>query len=177
VGQGVQTFVLEKVYHRQMGSRYGGPEDQRLALDTFTKLHRCLNAIVNRIARECPLPEELTMSRFSLMEAVLHCGPLCQQDAARKVLRTPGNITAVVDQLEQEGLVERKQDPADRRRHLLHLTKRGRTLMEGYFPRHAECVARGMKVLSFEEQRALGSLCRKLGLAQAPPSQDGKTDG
>jgi MarR family 2-MHQ and catechol resistance regulon transcriptional repressor len=158
-----------------MGSRYGGPEEQRLALDTFIKLNRCLNALLSRIARECRLPEELTPSRFSVMEALLHCGPLCQQDAARKVLRTPGNITAVVDQLEQEGLVERKEDPADRRRRLLHLTGRGRRLMEDHFPKHAECVTRGMKILSSGEQRTLGSLCRKLGLGQAPALRDGQS--
>jgi MarR family 2-MHQ and catechol resistance regulon transcriptional repressor len=147
-----------------MGTRFQGSREQKLALDTYIKLNRCLNAIGARIARECPLPEGLTTSQFGVLEALLHCGPLSQQEVGRKTLRSRGNITMVVDNLERAGLVRRERDMKDRRRYLLHLTEKGGTLIKGYFPLHAESITRSMSVLSVEEQIALGALCRKLGL-------------
>ena len=46
-------------------------------------------------------------------------------ELSRLLMVTGGNITAIVDQLEKEGLVERLDDPADRRAFRIRLTRAG----------------------------------------------------
>ena len=150
-----------------MATRHQGEKEERLALDTFVKLNRCLSAVAARIAWECPLPEGLTVSRFAVLEALLHCGPLSQQQVAQKILRSRGDIPLVVDHLEGSRLVRRRSHPRDRRCVQLELTIRGRRLIESFFPEHARSITRAMGVLLPREQAALGALCRKLGLSQA----------
>ena len=40
---------------------------------------------------------------------LLHLGPLSQTELCRKLLRTSGNLTMVVDHLEKRGLVSRRR--------------------------------------------------------------------
>jgi DNA-binding MarR family transcriptional regulator len=57
---------------------------------------------------------------------------LAQQQAAGKLNVDRTTMVDLVDALERKGLVERRADPADRRRNLVHLTADGRrTLAEG----------------------------------------------
>jgi len=42
-----------------------------------------------------------------------------------KIRLTSGSITAAVDRLERKGMVERRNDPADRRARIVHLTVPG----------------------------------------------------
>jgi len=58
--------------------------------------------------------------------------PLAQQQAAAKLSVDRTTMVDLVDALERKGLVERRSDPADRRRNLVHLTPDGeKTLAEG----------------------------------------------
>ena len=46
-------------------------------------------------------------------------------ELSRLLMVTGGNVTAIVDQLEKEGLVERLDEPADRRAFRIRLTRAG----------------------------------------------------
>ena len=58
----------------------------------------------------------LTGSQFAVMEALLHCGPLLQKVLSDKLLTSSGNVTFVIDGLEQRGLVRTAGARADDRR-------------------------------------------------------------
>jgi MarR family 2-MHQ and catechol resistance regulon transcriptional repressor len=154
-----------------MSTGHRGPENERIALDTFVKLSRASDSFGSWMARENPFPRRLTAGKFGALEALLHCGPLSQQEICRKVLRSKGNTTTVVDHLENEGLVTREGVKSDRRKRLVTLTPEGRRLISGYFPSHARAITRAMGALGRDEQLALGKLCRKLGLALASGSR------
>ena len=102
---------------------------------------------------------------FGVLEALLHLGPLSQCEVARKLLRSDGNLTLVVNNLEKAGLVHRQRDPVDRRRVILHLTASGRKTIAGVFPDHLARIVELLSVLTADEQITLGNLCRKVGLA------------
>ncbi|MBS0663974.1 MAG: MarR family transcriptional regulator [Verrucomicrobia bacterium] len=118
------------------------------------------------------LPKGLTIAQFGLLEALLHRGPLCQGELATKLLRSGGNVTLVVDNLERSGLVSRQRDPEDRRFITVSLTDRGRAFISELFPKVAASLAREFAVLSTAEQFTLGWLCRKLGTGRAPATPE-----
>ena len=153
-----------------MPTRYRGSAAERRALDAYIKLMRAAESVTARLAagvREAGL----TTTQLGVLEALLHLGPMAQCDLAAKQLKSPANLTTVVDNLERRELVRRRRDEHDRRRSIVELTPRGRELIEAAFPAHAAAIVRELSVLSTEEQRQLGRLCRKLGLG-ARESQD-----
>ncbi len=156
---------------------YAGTAEERLALRTFVKLVRAANRLSVRLNR--PLSEAgLTESQFGVLEALLHVGPLHQRELAGKILRTHGNVTLVVDQLETRGLVRRERGSTDRRYIRVHLTDAGAALVRSLFPAHAARLAAEMRLLNGDEQRELGRLCRRLmrpaADLMAAPAGDGR---
>ena len=111
----------------------------------------------------------LTESQFGVLEVIRHLGPLPQCDLAAKLLKSSGNITLVIDNLEKRNLVRREADPKDRRVSRIFLTPAGQALIDEIFPQHAATVADAFSVLTAEEQAALGAMLRKLGRQNFEP--------
>jgi MarR family 2-MHQ and catechol resistance regulon transcriptional repressor len=103
-----------------------------------------------------------------VLAALVHLGPLTQGELCRKILRSGSNVTTVVDNLERDGHVRRERYANDRRIQIVHLTDKGRALLEEALPVHVARIAETMATLEPDEQRELGRLCRKLGKAAAP---------
>jgi MarR family 2-MHQ and catechol resistance regulon transcriptional repressor len=147
-----------------MGTHYKGSKREVQALDTFIKLIRGTDSLSSRLRGRLE-PSSLTESQFAVLEALLHLGPLCLSVLAQKLLKTGGNLTLVVKNLEKQGLVKRKQESSDRRYTSIHLTPSGEKLIRKVFANHAEAITQEMQILSTQEQAELGRLCKKLGLA------------
>src|SRR3954447_5274825 len=143
-----------------MATRYQGLE--RRALDAFVKLARAAESVNARLAGGIAAAG-LTARQFGALEALYHLGPLCQRDLGEKLLKSTGNITMVVDNLERRGLVRPVRGTEDRRYVTVHLTEEGDRVIREAFPEHAARVADEMSRLTPEEQEMLGRLCRKLG--------------
>src|ERR1700755_832068 len=97
-----------------MPSRHQGSPRERRALAAFINLQRAANSIQSLSMKHLD-QHGLTPSQFAVLEALYHVGPLCLSDLAKKILRTSGNLTMVVDNLEKAGLVTRTQSTKDRR--------------------------------------------------------------
>jgi MarR family 2-MHQ and catechol resistance regulon transcriptional repressor len=132
------------------------------ALNTYTKLMRAAESITARTHRHLS-SKGLTISQFGVLEALYHLGPLSQKQIGQKILRSRGNITMIIDNLEKRGLVMRKRDKEDRRVFIIHLTDEGNKLISKIFPPHATKISDEMSILSVAEQEMLGGLCKKLG--------------
>ena len=139
------------------------PKNKDLELDTYVKLMRASESLTARIHRHLAA-STLTISQFGVLEALHHLGPLTQKEIGIKILRSGGNVTLVVDNLEKRHLVERKRHKNDRRSFVIHLTTRGKKLIKAVFPRHANLVMEAFSILSTAEQEQLGWLCKKIGL-------------
>jgi len=135
----------------------------RIALDAYTKLMRAAESVTGRIGRVMATAE-LTVSQFGVLEALLHKGPLCQRDIAAKILKSSGNITLVIDNLEKRGLVQRRRDSNDRRYITVSLTDAGQALIANLFPTIEATIVEELGILSSPEQMELARLCRTLGL-------------
>lgn len=106
----------------------------------------------------------LTPGQFGIMETLYHKGPLCQKELAQKLLRSGGNITKVVDNLERDGLVVRVRDKNDRRYYRIELTLKGLKKIESLFPQVLENLMTRFSILTTEEQTQLAFFCKRLGL-------------
>lgn len=137
---------------------------QGMALKTYIKLMRATNS-VTAVMHKHLTESKLTVSQFGVLEALLHLGPLSQREIGKKLLKTGGNITLVVDNLEKQGLVIREADPNDRRVSRIRLTAKGKRLIKRIFPRHAQIAQQVFSVLSKDEIKQLGGLLKKLGKA------------
>lgn len=145
-----------------------------LASRAYVRLSRAACAVGARVNSD--LSEVgLTVSQFAVLEVLYNRGPLCQKEIAQRILaQSSGNMTVVVDHLEERGLVVRRPSATDRRQVLVHLTERGRALLEDFRPRHVARIVEEMSVLDPSELRLLSDLCRRLGLKerrQEPPAQ------
>ena len=148
-----------------MPTHYRGDPRTVLALDTFIKFTRAANALENRLVRRGTM-QDLTMRQYGVLETLFHLGPLCQGALSAKLLRSTGNITLVLDNLEKRGLVERRRETSDRRQVTISLTPKGQALIEAIFPRQAAAIAFEIDALTPEEQVEFGRLCKKLGMGR-----------
>lgn len=148
-----------------MGTHYQGSDREERTLNAFIKLMRATDSLNNRLNRQLS-DAGLTVSQFGVLEALLHLGPLNQKALGEKLLKSGGNITLVIDNLEKSGWVERHQDPEDRRSMLIHLTEEGEEFISNYFPQHLERIISEFEVLSDEELDQLSAICKKLGLQE-----------
>jgi MarR family transcriptional regulator, 2-MHQ and catechol-resistance regulon repressor len=143
---------------------HGTPRQER-ALSAYVKLLRASETVHAQATRSLA-GEGLSASQFAVLEALYHVGPMCLSDLAHKILKTSGNLTMVVGNLEKSDLVRRQKSAEDRRFVSVAITEKGRKLMARIFPVHLERIVELMSRLSPAQQDELGHLCRQLGRNQ-----------
>ncbi len=105
----------------------------------------------------------LGLSDFTILEALLHKGPLKINQIGEKVLLSSGSMTAAVNRLEGKGFVQRIQDPSDGRCYYVHLTKSGRKVIKEAYQKHQQNLEKIATVLTNEERIELVRLLKKIG--------------
>ncbi|WP_317259405.1 MarR family winged helix-turn-helix transcriptional regulator [Paenibacillus baimaensis] len=132
------------------------------SLDLFIALSRAsqwVNAHADRDIRQ----RGLNRTEFGVLELLYHKGAQAIQQIGSKVLMSSGNITYVVDKLEQKKLVSRRACTEDRRLIFAEITEAGKQWIEEVFPGHTEVIERAVDGLSAEEKQAAAQLLKKLG--------------
>jgi DNA-binding MarR family transcriptional regulator len=115
----------------------------RALLENYTGyLLRLAYAQASRVTAEC-LPDGPHPRVFAVLSALAAAGPQSQQRLAERLRVNRTLMVAVADELERDGLVERRRDPADRRAYALHLTAAGEAARAalGAELRRAEAIA------------------------------------
>lgn len=87
---------------------------------------------------------------------------ITQQTLATILGMVPSRLVVLVDEMEQWGLIERRENPNDRRRYALHITENGRSILEsiGRIAReHAQAL---LAAISEDEQRQLATLLQRI---------------
>ncbi len=127
----------------------------------YVQLVRSAESLHAGISRGLAI-EGLSSSQFSAMKVLRIHGKLAQRDIAKHILKTCGNITILVDNLESMGLVIRDRDTKDRRISYVSLTDKGKETFDELYPGHIARILEGMSALSGEECRDLMRLLQKL---------------
>lgn len=144
---------------RILGKEYTSAE--RLNLRLVIGLYRTYFGI-NRSTQKLVSTYDLTLPQFGVLEALYHLGNMTIGDLINKTLSTSGNMTVVIRNLEQDGLITRCAHPTDGRANILQLTERGRQLIEAVFPEHLNDLDTQLANLSKEEKQTLVRLFKKL---------------
>lgn len=148
-----------------MGTHHKGSKKEVTALNTYIKLVRAVESLNQRLY-PLLIKYSLTESQFAVLEALYHLGPLNQRELSNKLLRSPGNITMVIDNLEKRNLAKRERGELDRRHYIIHLTPEGKDFIKRIFPEHLNTIVDEMGVLSNEEQYQLQKMCKAIGLKE-----------
>ncbi len=148
-----------------MPTRHRGPEKEVRALNALITLLRAAESVTARLQERLG-ESSVTVGQFGALEALYHLGPMRPNELARKLLRSPGNMTTVLDNLERRALAVRRREEHDRRCVTVNLTDAGRRLMGRVFPKHVADAVRVFGVLTAAEQEELRRLCRVLGTGE-----------
>lgn len=144
-----------------MPTAHKGSPAEIAALDTYIKLMRASETVTARA--HTPLAGNLTLTQFGVLEALLHRGPLAAGEIAEKILKSAGNLTLVLANLERDGFITRVRDKHDARRWVVSLTAAGRKRVTALFPQVAAAITDEFSRLTPAEQAMLAELCKKLG--------------
>jgi DNA-binding MarR family transcriptional regulator len=132
------------------------------ALRIWLRLLTCTQLIERRVRSGLRETFGTTLPRFDLMAQLeRHPEGLKMNELSRLLMVTGGNVTAIVDQLEKEGLVERGE-PDDRRAWLIRLTSSGSKSFAEMARQHEQWVVELLGGLSRREQDELLKLLAKL---------------
>jgi MarR family transcriptional regulator, 2-MHQ and catechol-resistance regulon repressor len=129
----------------------------------WTVLAKCYGSMAAFVEQSI-VAERLGLSDFMVLEALLHKGPLTMSAIGKKVLLANASMTSAIDRLDERGLVLRKTDAEDRRIRLIHLTPRGKALIQGIYDRHQRQLEELMVNHSQLERARLYRGLKKLGL-------------
>jgi DNA-binding MarR family transcriptional regulator len=106
----------------------------------------------------------MSPARLRMLGALYTEGPQIMHDLSEWLGVTPRNVTALVDALEEEDLVQRRSHPSDRRATIVELTDQGRKVTEAWWDHHLDHTSEIFGELPERDQR---SLLRILGRLEA----------
>ena len=133
------------------------------ALRIWLRLLTCTQLIERRVRSGLRGDFATTLPRFDLMAQLeRHPEGLKMNELSRLLMVTGGNVTGVVDQLEKEGMVERLDEPADRRAFRIRLTPAGSKSFAEMARAHEQWVVELLGGLSRREHEELLKLLAKL---------------
>src|SRR3954471_22748254 len=83
-----------------------------------------------RRLREAHTAHALMPRQFQVLGLLADQGPMGQGELGRAMSTDPSILVTLLNPLEADGLIARNRDPADRRRHVVTLTAKGKRQLE-----------------------------------------------
>ena len=140
------------------------PELDFQPMALFARCNRFVTLSLRKL--EVTLNEHgLSVGEFDVLSALRRSGTpftLRPSELAERVMVSRAGMTSRVDKLEENGFVERRRDPDDRRSEPIMLTKAGRRLVDGALVALLDAEAQLFASLSESQQRQMDTLLRRL---------------
>jgi len=133
--------------------------DDHAAIRLWLRMLATNRLIETRMRRLLQERHATTLPRFDLMAQLERVpGGLKMGEVSKRMMVTGGNVTGITDLLEREGLVERVDDPADRRAWRVKLTRAGQRTFKAMAEEHESWIVEAFAALSTREMSAMASL-------------------
>jgi len=143
-------------------SRKAAQGRTRESVRTHLRIATCYNLLMREARHRIATRWSLTLPQFDVLAELARAdaGGFTFVELSRLLLVTSGNLTGIVDRLEQQRLVERRPDGKDRRVIRVALTDKGRRVTDEVLPAHAADIE---EILAFMPRAALTQLSDLLG--------------
>lgn len=140
---------------------------EQASLRTWLRLLACSNLVEREVRGRLRDRFDTTLPRFDVLAqldaASRETSPhLTMSELSRRLMVTNGNLTALIERLVQEGLVNRDPSPDDRRTQIVRLTTSGKKAFDAMTPEHQRWIDDLFNGLSTVERRQLFELLGKL---------------
>jgi DNA-binding MarR family transcriptional regulator len=132
-----------------------------LELETWLQMIRTFWTLQSKV-EDSLKKHELTLAQFDLLAMLLGLEGLNQQELARNLAVSKGNMVGLVNRLSRRGFVRRVPSRAGRRSNVIRLTARGRKLVLTALPDHMRLVKSMMGPLRSREQENLRRFLQRL---------------
>lgn len=132
--------------------------EYRSWLEVGKTFNKCQRLLTERLA-----PFGLSIPRYEVLLAVARDEGLSQRSLGERLLSAKSNVTALLQRLEELGLVRREIDPSDARGHRVFLTRRGRVLVGEAAKAQASVVRLMMDGFSVRQARSMGLAMKRVG--------------
>jgi DNA-binding MarR family transcriptional regulator len=134
----------------------------REAMRTHLRIATCYNLLMREARQTIAQRWQLTLPQFDVLAELARADAsgFTFVELSRLLLVTSGNLTGIVDRLEEQAVVERRPDTKDRRVIRVALTEKGRRLTDEVLPAHAADID---DILAFMPRAALTQLSELLG--------------
>ena len=117
----------------------------RLPLRIWLRLLTCVNMTEAMVRARLHAQFATTLPRFDVLAALDAAGAeLTMGTLSARLMVTSGNVTGLVNAMEQDGLVTRRRHPEDRRSTLIAMTDAGRLRFRRMAPAHAQWIEQAM---------------------------------
>ncbi|GLX07629.1 MarR family winged helix-turn-helix transcriptional regulator [Microbispora sp. NBRC 16548] len=132
--------------------------DEGLSLDEGVRtLLLLMPRLVGR-AKRMPVPEslrtlDLAPRHLSLLSYLLFDGPLTVNELAARLEVAPATVSLMVSDLSRKGVVDRREDDADRRRTIVSIAETNREAVDAWLARGARAWHSVLEPLTSEQRR------------------------
>ncbi|MFH9983173.1 MarR family winged helix-turn-helix transcriptional regulator [Streptomyces sp. NPDC017179] len=144
-----------------LDSSASGRQNDHVASVLVAVLPALNRALERQVIRDFPHPT-LPEGQLALLRLVEERAGITVRDTADALLMKPNNVSALVAQLTESGLLERRRDAVDKRVAHLHPTALATERLAEARELKEVHVARLLETLTEGEQDALGSACGAL---------------
>ncbi len=111
-------------------------------------------------------PGDITHRQLLALTLLKERGDLAQQDITRVFGLDASNVVGLLNEMEERGLILRRRDDADRRRHIVALTDEGALVLDKTFTRLASIEDELLHSLSPQERETLHLLLLRVITSQ-----------
>jgi DNA-binding MarR family transcriptional regulator len=137
--------------------------DGRLQIRLWLRLLTCTQMIEQEVRGRLREGFETTLPRFDVLAQLQAAGKdLTMGELSERMMVTTGNVTGLIDAMEQDGLVARRPNPSDRRSTLIAPTETGQALFTRMAPAHRGWIETLTRDLTRAEMVLLFELLGKL---------------
>lgn len=145
---------------RSLHDPIGDGAHDKLSLRTWLQLMKCARTIESAVGARMRRKYGQSLGRYDVLSQLYRFDgdwlPIGQ--LARHLMAASGNITALIDRMELEGLVERRPSPSDRRSSQVRLAANGRALFLTMTDDHAAWIDQALREVSETDKEALVAL-------------------
>ncbi|MFL5835508.1 MAG: MarR family winged helix-turn-helix transcriptional regulator [Solirubrobacteraceae bacterium] len=125
-----------------------------------------------RRLRDAHTAHDLMPRQFQLLGLLADHGPMGQRDLGQAMATDPSILVTLLNPLETDGFVTRNRDSADRRRHVVTLTAKGKRKLERAAEAQRQAEDTIFAGLSSEQRAQLRQLLIALRDSRDPASAD-----